>query len=226
MKALKERYFGLTQQYFRPKNWWKRTSSEKLWIELVGQICIIGRSVPWDSLKASPDINRISIVSLSQVYEKEGRGGLVRHIHTILAKHGVRYVSKNKAKSRKAEQITDAFLNPTVVKNQELILLSKLEGTPDPRHALRTAVKGVGLKSASDYLIETGFSDDYMALDVRVMTILKKWQKNGLFQDLTISPKSYIQIEARLRKAASRAGLTLGELDRIIYRNYSNLKES
>jgi thermostable 8-oxoguanine DNA glycosylase len=126
--------------------------------------------------------------------------------------------------SQKAERIADAFLNSAVVMNGEFVLTKTLEGTSDARKTLRAAVKGIGLKSASDYLIEVGFSSDYVALDVRVMTVLRKWQKRGLFQDLTIDRKYYLQID-RLRKVAAQAGLTLGELDRIIYRNYSDLKE-
>jgi thermostable 8-oxoguanine DNA glycosylase len=222
LKAVKERYLPATQRYIRPEGWWKRASPEKLWTELVGQICVIGRSGPWDSLKQSTDIKGVSLASLGQVYENEGRKGLVRHVHAILAKYGIRFVSRNRTSSQKAERIAGAFLNPDVVKNGEFVLMKTLEDAPDARDALRAAVRGIGLKSASDYLTEIGFSRDYIALDVRAMTILKKWQKRGLFQDLTID---YKQIEERLRKVATEAGLSLGELDRIIYRNYSDLKE-
>lgn len=225
LRALKERYFLATQSYIRPEGWWKHANSEELWIELVGQICVIGRSAPWNTLKESTDVKRLSLASLGQVYENEGTDGLVQHVHAILAKHGVRYVSKSKTSSQKAERITGAFLNPDVVRNREFVLMKTLEGTPDARDAFRATVRGIGLKSASDYLIETGFSKDYIALDVRVMAILKQCQKRGLFQDLTIDQRYYMQIEDRLRKVATQAGLALGELDRIIYMNYSELKE-
>ena len=70
-------------------------------------------------------------------------------------------------------------------------------------------VKGLGWKEASHFLRNVGFKN-LAILDRHVLNVLKE---NGLIQDARLSPKKYLEIEAKLQEICDEVELTQAELD-------------
>lgn len=73
---------------------------------------------------------------------------------------------------------------------------------------------GFGLKSASWFLRNIGYSDNYAVLDVHVLRFASRI---GIEIPKTLSEKSYLHIEDILRKLCNKIGVTLGKMDFLIW---------
>jgi thermostable 8-oxoguanine DNA glycosylase len=79
--------------------------------------------------------------------------------------------------------------------------------------------KHLGRKSVSDFMIETGLSQDVIALDQRVVGCFNQYfGYRHRFNSIQSSHGRYISVESALREACSQRGITLGKLDRIFFR--------
>jgi N-glycosylase/DNA lyase len=80
----------------------------------------------------------------------------------------------------------------------------------DARLWLVGNVKGLGMKEASHFLRNVGFTD-VAIIDFHIVDILVK---SGLIErPKTLTPNRYLEIEGILQKLAGRLGMNLGELD-------------
>lgn len=75
------------------------------------------------------------------------------------------------------------------------------------------------LKSASDFMISTGLSHDVIALDTRVVGVLRRYFGfNHEASTVQGRPSLYFSVEQALRETCQEAGRTLALLDRILFR--------
>ena len=80
----------------------------------------------------------------------------------------------------------------------------------DIRESLVKNIKGLGMKEASHFLRNIGFSN-YAIIDFHIIDFLVR---NGLTEKpKTLTEKKYLEIESVLEKIAEKTNLSLGELD-------------
>ncbi len=78
------------------------------------------------------------------------------------------------------------------------------------RESLVKNIKGLGMKEASHFLRNIGFSN-YAIIDFHIIDFLVR---NGLTEKpKTLTEKKYLEIESVLEKIAGKTNLSLGELD-------------
>jgi len=81
---------------------------------------------------------------------------------------------------------------------------------PKIREHLVKNIKGIGIKEASHFLRNIGFSD-YAIVDFHIVDILAE---HGVIEKpKTLTPNKYLEIENVLRKLAEATNTSLGELD-------------
>ena len=71
-------------------------------------------------------------------------------------------------------------------------------------------IKGLGMKEASHYLRNIGYTD-YAIIDTHIISILQK--HNLINKPKTMTKKKYLELEQNLRKLAECTDLTLASLD-------------
>ncbi len=71
-------------------------------------------------------------------------------------------------------------------------------------------IKGLGFKEASHFLRNIGY-DDYAIIDFHIIDVLKR--ERIIRKPKTLSKKSYLNIEKKLKRIAKKLNLTLAELD-------------
>jgi hypothetical protein len=201
---------------------WNRRSNNDIWLEMVAQIVVVGRSEPWDRLKANIELkNRIGWENLRQIPSQEE---LRTVINQVLLAVGTRYASRDVAKSLKAKAL--AF-NLNVLKEFKdgprgfLTRLSEFQRTDRDKieYAMHTLVY-IKSKGARDLLMELGLVRNAIALDVRAQTILQKLgiQVPEGFQS---NSRLYDEVERHiLTKVCVPLGIQGIVLDRMLYQNY------
>ncbi len=91
------------------------------------------------------------------------------------------------------------------------------------RHQLIQRCPVFRLKSASDFMIEAGLSRDVIALDTRIVGVLKDYFDYNLGPgQVQANIARYYSLEDALRKYCQKAGKSLAVLDRVLFR-YSGM---
>ncbi|MDD5416920.1 MAG: N-glycosylase/DNA lyase [Candidatus Aenigmarchaeota archaeon] len=109
-----------------------------------------------------------------------------------LKKHGHRYPNK------RAEYIVEAKKHKDELKNN------------CTRDWIVDNVKGLGMKEASHFLRNIGFTN-YAIIDFHIVDLLVK--HDIIEEPKTLTPKTYLEIEDKLREIAKKSNLNLAELD-------------
>jgi len=193
---------------------------EELWIKIVVQFCVMGGTRMIDNLienkkEFAKFKDQISLTRLLSI--KTGRIGFIAK--TLKEFKATRFYN------RQAEKIDSIMKNPRVVAGKRIVLLDGLSHKHhgrDVRTKLMRRNPYFKLKSTSDFMIDTGLSDDVIALDTRVVGILKEHFNLNLNLNRVQNNKAiYESIESALRKACGELGISLAQLDRMLFR-FSN----
>jgi thermostable 8-oxoguanine DNA glycosylase len=216
------KYYDSTKERMPVPGAWRAMGGEELWKHLIRIIVAMGRSAPSYRLIESPDIEQLSIRSM-KAFQKKNPEALVKRTHSILTKYNVRYCSPKKETSLKAQAIVNNLNEPDIVKGTEFVLLEYMRKARDPRFYLMDTVYGYGMKSASEFLTETGHSQDYLAFDSRLkraFTLLF----NRDFDRRINTPWDYMDFEAVFREEiCPELGVKPSELDAIVFWNYGDI---
>lgn len=120
---------------------------------------------------------------------------------------------------QKASRIVDARRKFT--SNGKLALKSELMKLADDptslREWVRENVKGCGLKESSHFIRNIGLSNNQLAiLDVH---ILKNLKELGVIDEIpkSLTEKKYLEIESKMKNFADKLGITLDELDIVLW---------
>ena len=136
--------------------------------------------------------------------QKEIDGGFLTLPESQLAKK-LREMGHRFPNSR-AAYITSVRKYGRVLKN----LVESFADSMTLRDWLAKNVRGIGLKEASHFLRNIGYTD-LAILDFHILDLLDRY---GVIEKPTIlTRKRYLQIEKELREIAKRAGLNMAELD-------------
>jgi hypothetical protein len=223
--SLVSEYYEATKDKMPVHGAWRSMDGEELWKHLVRIIVAMGRSAPSYRLIASPDFEGLTIGSMRAFQSKNGPDALIKRAHGILSGHNVRYCSPKKASSPKAQAIVNNLNEPAIVDGADFILMKSVEKARDPRLYLTGAVHGYGMKSASEFLIEIGYSRDFMAFDARLKRTFSLLFKKDF--DRIRTPWDYADFEEVFREEiCPELGIKPSELDAIIFWNYGDILKS
>lgn len=192
---------------------YKRMTDSDIWWHLVVQICVRGSAKHMDSLAADPE--KFDLAKQEIALDRVTQNGR-SFLRQILNRYGM-----TRFQTRAADAIFDLSRNPKVVKDSRITLLDGLQSIKsvhEQRSELMRRCAVFRLKSASDFMITVGLTDDVIALDVRVVGALNRCLdlelKAGRIQG---SRAIYESIEDALRKVCQKAGYPLAVLDRTIF---------
>ena len=206
-------------------NNWIDKDNEDIWIRLITQIIIIQKSEPGQKFEKRKDLHsEISYKNLSQLkseYDAKFK------INYALREVGTRMSSSKIEKCNKTNWIynnliilRDRYNNPcNFVKNLSLHISN---GNEDYAIELLKGLRGIGNKSARDFLMEYGMVDNCIAIDSRIENFLyglgvevdKRYSSNG---------KVYKFIENFIiNEICKKLNIKGIEFDRMIYQHNKN----
>lgn len=221
-------YYERTKEKMAVAGAWRSMDDEELWAHLIRIIIAIGKSAPSYSLMDSMDSKRLSIASMRKYQAKHGDDALIKAVHKILAAHNVRYCSPHRETSPKAVAIVRNLNESYIVDGEHFALIENIKkyGGDEPRFFLTEIVHMYGMKSASEFLKEIGYSTDYMAFDSRLIRVLSLVFDKDFNKQLCVTC-DYLDIEAVFREEICPVlGVTPAELDSILFWNYADIVKS
>jgi len=202
-------------------NWRSRTNNE-IWLEIVAQVVVVGKSEPWDRLKENDELrNKIAYENLGQIQSQEELRSIINH---VLLEVGARYASSDVSKSVKAKALA---YNLNMLKRFEqgpkgfMMRLAEMKGLDNDKIRIRYVMACfmyIKNKGARDLLMELGLVRNAIALDARIQAI---FQKIGIqMPEISGDFRLYEEIENDiLTKICKSLGLLGVEFDRMLYQN-------
>lgn len=202
---------------------WRRLSDDEIWRHFVSQVAVVGGATSSGRITDSSDAQRaLRFSKLRSTSPQERR----RIINRVLRDCGVRYASSELSKCRKTA---------AVVRN--LDFLCRFSGGPtayiaslarqsdDHTRVNRLAhdMSYIKLKGARDLLAELGVVTDVIALDIRILNILRELGAE-LPADVQTNPSRYKQLQDELlTRVCVPMRITGVALDRILFQNYKTI---
>ncbi len=202
--------------------WWDDLSDELLWQELVK--CILSSRVRFETAVDSTE--RLSEMSVLSLLRKSG--GLrpsVTEVSRTLRTPSSRALRLGRASpcypyyNQRARHIVGAarslfgMAGPPGLRR----LLAGSENAFEARRELVLRIPGLGLKEASHFLRDIGYSDELAILDSHVVRFLEDY----LFHREPVShprcEQEYLELEENLVNLASECGLHLPDLDSAVW---------
>lgn len=122
--------------------------------------------------------------------------------------------------NRAAQRLNDLANTSAVVKNGTVVLLRDLARIDDVdliRDKIMDRTK-FGLKSASDFMISSGLSDDVVALDSRIIGLFNRYfEYRHPKTKVQANKMLYLSIENSLRNECRKRNVSLAYLDRVLF---------
>ncbi len=193
----------------------QRPSSAVAWHRLVSQVCVMGSSKGMGFIASDPKLLQQFCASTAlRVWSRQ------RYDRAYMAELLEQYKA-TRFPNKAADTLRQMVETRTIVHKAEVVLLTGLSGQM-PRDELRDTLidrcRFFKLKSASDFMISTGLSDDVIALDVRIVGVLAKYLQYGrTAAQVQSSRKDYLSLEVALRSVCEEAGISLAKLDRLLF---------
>jgi thermostable 8-oxoguanine DNA glycosylase len=226
-RRIKNLFYGKTK--LPVENNWKDLSNDEIWLHVVAQVMVVGRSSPYEKFNSSKRLkDEISYDTLSKISEEERK----RRINNVLLAVGTRYASSDVAKCLKTKALAHNFSVLAASEDCPRGFLKKIsefsgpEGDKERISFVTNSFMFIENKGARDLLMELGIVKNALALDVRMQNIL---QRLGIRvpEGFQSSPKLYSEVESKiLEKICRPLGLTGVELDRMLYQNYEEIMKS
>ncbi len=235
-----ERFELLAAHFPRPVPWppgrWLEEEPDRLWLELVAQLLVVGGRQPVEEMWRGGRIHALALGTILELAMAE-RATAEQYVHEVLAASGVRYASPSAAApAAKAVYVVAAACSPSLVRDGVFrlheVLLPFLpeppEWSPAGRERDRAArlelirlVHGFGMKSASDYLNHIGASQNLLAFDSRIQTLLSsRFGLGGEVRRLVSRPGTYEALERPfVEEVCPHLGMSPAVLDELLFDN-------
>jgi hypothetical protein len=145
---------------------------------------------------------------------------LRKHLHRVFVSLGVRYAGRNWKVDKKAAAGAKNFRIIMKAGGPKAFFteIAKYKTELERIEGLRKSLQLYGNKGSRDTLIELRLAENCMALDVRIFGVLEgvgvKVSPDDIFR--------YVE-EELIRKVAEPLGISGGQLDRILFKNYNEL---
>lgn len=211
-------YSRIQTLYFENRKWSQMTEDE-LWHELC--LCILSSNVPYElALSAlrhlvkhgylsvewitdNPKADKIIAAELSKpIYLPKKTDGSLRKYRFPNVR------SKNILNSAKIISSKDAWLHDILVDSPS---------EEDARSLLIRNISGFGLKEASHFLRNIGYSKKLAIIDTHIISFLEEINALSAFQSKAITPKIYLALEDTLQEICEDRGLLLSIFDMAVW---------
>ncbi|BCF95279.1 8-oxoguanine DNA glycosylase [Paraburkholderia largidicola] len=190
-------------------------SSDDAWHRLVTQVCVMGWSGGMGTIADNGPMRDDFRAATSlhawrrHHYDKAYMAGVLESYRAT------RFPKKA------ADTLGKMAETPTIVHMGEVVLpngLSAKMARDELRDTLIERRRFFRMKSASDFMISTGLSDDVIALDVRIVGVLYKYLGyERTAAQVQSSRKDYLSLETALRVVCQEAEISLAKFDRILF---------
>lgn len=214
---------------FPKKNNWQSDDNRNLWLNIVGQVMVVGGSAGYGRFLERKDLQKqIGFNRLKSLTEYQLR----ITINTVLREAGVRYAQKNPDKCHKTSALVH---NYQFIRNFRggfkglLKQLADIKG-PDAEHQrveyLMRYLKFIKNKSARDFLMERGVNKKTIAIDIRIKNTFEHFGVKFPSQTQLARNSVYRPIEQEIiQKVCRPLGVVPMKFDRILYQNYDRIVE-
>jgi len=202
--------------HVEPIGRYRKMTPEEVWLQLVGQVCVMGSARHWERLHSDHTIiaKFKSAISLPLLYRKRN---LVSYLAGTLTSF-----SATRFPNRSAKRLVSVLHSGSIFRHGNLILFEGLSHKMDTiktRDQLMSRCPIFRLKSASDFMITVGLSHDVIALDTRIIGVFQKWFGYNLSSTRIQSHQGlYLSLESALRDFCQGQNISLALLDRLLFR--------
>ncbi|WP_061132804.1 8-oxoguanine DNA glycosylase [Caballeronia fortuita] len=192
-------------------------SNDDLWMRLVSQICVRGSARGMDAVTGSRG-TKDSFIQAISLHDWQKRNLDEEYFSDILKRFKATRFHNEAARSlRKIAKCE------TAIRGGKVVLLAELDqcsaNSALQREHILKRCPVLGWKSVSDFMIETGVSDDVIALDTRIVKLLQKhFGYNVPVGRVQSSEALYMSLENALREACAEVKVPLALLDRLLFR--------
>ncbi len=215
---------GTRLHYPRPDRW-KRLRAEDVWRLVLGQVAVVGSAASGERLLSSREA--MAALRYRRLVRLES-AARAREIHRQLRTHGVRYVTPRAATCAKTRSLVRNLSFFETFPGGPAGYIRALAALPTDEQRIARVSKDlafVKLKGARDLLAEIGLAKDVIALDVRVLGVLRALGL-PLAPNATSSPRSYAKLEALLLREVCAPERVAGVvLDRILFWNAAEIRQ-
>lgn len=199
---------------------YSKMGPEQVWKRLVSQVCVMGSARHMERLQSDP-IGKKNFDKAVSLKETNKRRRKKAYLTTVLTDF-----SATRFPKRAAENLTTLLKTQTVFSGRKVALFRNLSHKDDPRYIRDQLTKRCPifrLKSASDFMIEVGLSQDVIALDTRVVGVFRQYFDYNLSPGRIQGNKAfYYSLEDALREYCYKKSTSLAVLDRVLFR-YSGI---
>lgn len=200
---------------------WSTMDDELLWRQVVSQVAVIGGVRPWDALRDVWESDGISWAELTRASATTD-DEVAERFHVLFARFGIRYVGDGQRPAKKA--IACARNRRSILRaGGPTAWVARIAAMPDELARIDRVARDlnqVGEKGARDLLMDCGLCRKTIALDVRVMNILRA---AGL-TDVDKAPPTraaYEELEAEIVGQVARPlGFEPVTVDRVMFQRH------
>jgi N-glycosylase/DNA lyase len=226
LAQIAQEYSKLIDSFQRRKKW-NEMSEKELWEELC--LCILSSNVPYE-LALSAFRHLLSRHLLRQEWIVRSKSAFQHISHELLKRA---YLPRRKNGSYRKYRFPNTRARNIVEAAKTLYqknhgirrILKNSNYEREARSFLAKNVSGIGLKQASHFLRNVGYSSSLAIIDSHVITFLVEV---GAVQDekiKAVTPKTYIRLERILHKLCESFGFNLSIFDMAIWRYMRGKRE-
>lgn len=225
LRSILDKYLSRIEVIPKENNWKQKTNDE-LWLDIFTQVVVVGKSSPAEKLKENKYKQMIAYEKLKTINNDNNVSTI---INEVLRSIGARYASKDIARCSKTKALVHNLELFKSYPNGPKDFFNYLEGITDDDYERKRIeyvinhLKYVKNKSARDLLMELGLVRNTIALDVRVVNILRHIGID-IPKGYENNTKLYAEIEKDIiEKICVPLKLEGVQLDRLLYRSYNEI---
>lgn len=219
-------YNRCAKAFFNIKNW-NDMSEEELWRELC--LCILSSNLPYEMAQSSTaHLTKKGYLNLIWIAKTRNSQKLIAEELSkpiYLPRRVDGSFRKYRFPNQRAKDIRKAAILIVSKKNWLKQLLQTSSSEREVRNVLARHLPGVGLKQASHFLRNVGYSKRLAIIDSHVVSFLEGIGAVSDKKLKTITRKTYMELEALLEKICDKHGLDLAVFDMAIW-NYMHKRRT
>lgn len=204
---------------FQRRKRWNEMSEDELWYELC--LCILSSNVPYELAKSAflhlrdAQLLRPERIIESPNSTKQIAHELSRRIYLPKKKDGS--YRKYRFPNIRAQNIVSAAQTLYLKSSGLFGLLKKARSEREARDFLAKNIAGVGLKQASHFLRNIGYSNSLAIIDSHVIAFLKEVEVVPQRKIKTVTPEIYMKLERILQDLCKSLDLNMSIFDMAIW---------
>lgn len=208
-----------------PPDAWRSLGDDGIWRKVLGQVALIGRSNPWDQILSRWQGSGLEYDAVLRVLAVEGTDTVASLIQLHFVQAGVRYAGVGEAPSLKANACVRNLVRLRALGGPERFaeIVSRVDIENERVELVRDLLRMVASKGARDLLMGLGLHRNGIALDARVMKVLRAAGVT-LLEKAPSDRKAYAALEQRvIDEVALPLGVEPIVVDRTLYQRTADM---